>query len=202
MAFTTGGQRLAPVQRHFRQLDELAAAYKDRIDDLESAYLCNVTLLLDVTSAKTVSRTEHSKETESQYSFPMPCFKKLKEQQRLLKEAITRLSSELFEARHRAKDFDRRCEESKASETKSVREILIRIREAKRCLQEKDGIIQSLEKEHIALDVQASLAMKDREDGMNGQFTTEKMKKLVKEVKIEANRVELEKELVKERCQV
>lgn len=202
MAFTTGGQRLAPAQRRIRQQEELSAALKDRIDDLESAYLCNVSLLLDITSSRTASRREHSRETEAQPSFPAPCYKKLKEQQRLLKEASQRLAAELAEAKDRGRAFDRLSEDTKAHEGKTVKDMQIQVREHKRRLLEQDRTIQCLEKEHVSLDREAAIAFKDKEEGCNGQLTADKLKKLVKEVKREAERVDREKDIIKTRCQV
>lgn len=202
MAFTTGGQRLGPAQRRIRQQEELSAALKDRIDDLESAYLCNVSLLLDITSARTASRHEHSRETETQHSFPAPCYKKLKEQQRLLKEASHRLSAELAEAKDRGRAFDRLSEETKSQENKTIKDMQVQVRECKRRLQEQDRTIQSLEKEQASLDREAAIAFKDKEEGGKEQLTAGKLKKLVREVKHEVVRVDREKEIIKERCQV
>ena len=202
MAFTTGGQRLAPAQRRMRQQEELSAALKDRIDDLESAYLCNISLLLDITSSRTASRREHSRETETQHSFPAPCYKKLKEQQRLLKEALQRLSAELAEAKDRGRAFDRLSEDTKVHEGKTVKDMQMQVREHKRRLLEQDRTIQCLEKEQVSLNREAAIAFKDKEEGCSGQLTADKLKKLVREVKREAERVDREKDIVKTRCQV
>lgn len=202
MAFTTGAHRHAPAQRSFHYPDEVLTTLKDRVDDLESAFLCNTSLLLDITSSKSASRDSSQQETETHVMFPASCFKKLKEQQRRIREAMVKFNCELSDTRERTRDFERRGEDVKSQESKHLRDLASQVKDLRKSAQQKEDTIQALERDYANLEIEASVAAKDREQGLNPFLSAQKLKKLIKEVKGEANRMEREKDALRSRCLV
>ena len=185
MAFTTGGQKLPRKAFRIRMREAQTSSLKDRIDDLETALLCNTCLLQDITSSKQSSshRTaDVSQETEPFLLFPLSCYQKLQNQQTTMVELIQRLRSDALEAKEREWSYERQTEDFKVLDARNIRDLAAKVKELKIAVQEKERFIQDLEQKHSTLEAEMSFGKKDKEHGVNPRITGQKMKKLIKEV--------------------
>jgi len=190
MSFTTGGQLLSHLR--FQPKDTESAFLRDRIDDLESALLCNTSLIHDIAKAPV--------QDSEALLFPGHCYKRLLEQQNRLKALIGKLATQTQAAKDREAAYERLVEEVKVQEVHHIREMAATVRQTKAVVEAKERTVQELEKAHSNLEAEREFIASAHVSDVSRHLSVSKVKQLIKEVTIEACQKERERDQLKVKC--
>ena len=194
MAFTTGGHLLSS-HTSLQPRDNEINYMRDRIDDLETAVLCHIHLIKDITTSKT-----HPQDIEAVLHFPVHCYKQLLDQQLQIRHLLSRFDSQLLSLRSQVTESEQKTESSKVQEILSIRESAIKLSETKKYLSEKEGIVQQMEHERCRFEGEKELVISANVSTLTRNVSISMVKGLIVEVNKAGKVGEREKDVGVERC--
>lgn len=194
MAFSTSG-RYSILTRavHSQEL-------RDRIDDLETAFSCNLSLLQDISGSKPAP--DQSRETDAMLLFPVSGYKRLKGLQTQLEHGIRRLKQEIDRTNGKTVEREREIQRLPVEEYRKVREMEGKVKGKKEEVRHKEGHMQALERESVKLEQEVAAIRLNLQQSKEATEAPYRLQRLIREVKAEIHSLSSAKATLKAKCLV
>jgi len=194
MAFSTSGR--PSLLTHTVHSQEL----RDRIDDLETAFSCNLSLLQDISCSKPAP--DQSLETDAVLLFPTCGFKRLQAVQTQLEGGIRRIAQEVGRMERKAGEKEREMQRVAVEEYRRAREMEGKVKRMKEEVRHKEEHMQALERDSVRLEQEVTSIRLNLQQSKETLEAPYRLQRLIREVKAEIQSLSTLKTSLRAHCLV